>query len=1072
MNYCGHLNRILFLLTYFGLVCSGHLQAQIGTDHIRVSLDIVGGTRLGPFMHGILIEEYYDRTDFTGAGFFIAGPNKIGFAGSFTDLGVSVYLVEEGDEFTEENIRAGMFKALARDPFNPEENEGFVDVSEPVYLGFRTPATTLNPDFDGALRGIGWARVTFRALQALPGESLIQVVDHAMEYGGKGIVVGTTQLPDNQPNDSADDTKKIPLATFTESRELASFDQAWGLWKVADLDSDGKLDLIKTKSETGNEIFMQSEDGSFELSEGTIFDLGAGMTFGDVDGDGDLDVWLFQGPYSFGKRSTLWFNDGKGQFEQSAQILPEKVQATVMEDLNNDGHLDALVHVVNGAFAADVQTWLNDGSGMFSQYESLNIPCFEFHTPVGLGDANGDGFLDLFYGCGVDLRLAINQGNGRFVAQEEIYSGSGLFWANVGRCLELGDFDQDGDLDVVIPNSELKNELWLNDGEGNLIFSNAELGSKGQCVTSGDIDQDGDLDLLFTFQEGGVARLYINEGAGSFREGFEISRIASFDQPEMVDIDQDGDVDLLVKKNHSVMAYLNEIKFPQDNQQEDNVIEIPDEALRAKMLAVLGLPTNASITERNIREINDLNLDISNLGGSVLKQIGDFTGLEKATQLTSLNISGQVNFEMELLNHFPKLKKLEARQLQIQEFVLPAGLVSLEELDLSFNRIVSADLNLATENLSALNFSYNMLSEFSVPLHLNNLKKLQLDGNQLLMFQMEGDGWQMEYLSLDSNQLRSIELPQGLGNLTHLSLGSNRLTSLVLPAGLDNLTTLHLSDNWLASVQAEDEMPSLKNLFMWGARNRPDDFLFLNRMPGLDGLNVNGDTLDFSALPKPIASLTALTIRLARKRFFQLPPGYVHLEHFQIDFTLLDEVVLPNDLSSLSVLVLNGGKVGRLNLPDGMTSLESLQLWNNGLTELELPEDLRQLTGLGLGGNELKRLTIPISLGSASASGVTVNLTGNPLMKLDISEHWNGDLTFDQGLFREGQNRFDHEMGFDLEMDLYSPGTFMVQRTVDFKRWTNVQEIQSGEPPAHIHVQHEEARKYPMSFYRIVKKQR
>ena len=79
-----------------------------------------------------------------------------------------------------------------------------------------------------------------------------------------------------------------------------------------------------------------------------------------------------------------------------------------------------------------------------------------------------------------------------------------------------GDFDMDGDLDVVTANTESAAEIWLNDGTGVFTDSGQRL-ERSAMVEVADLDADGALDII-TSLWGGPLRIWWNDGSGGFSE--------------------------------------------------------------------------------------------------------------------------------------------------------------------------------------------------------------------------------------------------------------------------------------------------------------------------------------------------------------------------------------------------------------------------------------------------------------------------------------------------------------------------------------------------------------------------
>ncbi len=197
----------------------------------------------------------------------------------------------------------------------------------------------------------------------------------------------------------------------------------------------------------------------------------------------------------------------------------------------------------------------------FTEVET-DLPQLE-NTTLEWGDFDSDGDLDLLL-CGqTDLpsdsqRYTINvcvNRDGQFDTVMEVYSGS------YPRAATWGDFDSDGDLDIL-PTMQVEA-----DTEGGVIYRNdggsfAEAGKIDNSLTSyldaawGDLDSDGDLDVAVLKNIPGSSNnaldLYYNSDTGTLTAGD--SFITSSATVNMADVDADGDLDLVTDR---MTAYIN-----------------------------------------------------------------------------------------------------------------------------------------------------------------------------------------------------------------------------------------------------------------------------------------------------------------------------------------------------------------------------------------------------------------------------------------------------------------------------------------------------------------------------------
>lgn len=249
----------------------------------------------------------------------------------------------------------------------------------------------------------------------------------------------------------------------------------------------------------------------------------------DVNKDGYLDL------LSAGR---LFFNNKDGYFTEVTQSLglSGSPRANAIVDLDNDGDEDLLYLGIAGGKS---KAYFQQTDGNFSETMLNEIPDLKGLSGFSMADINEDGYLDLFltqlwdtYPNPLPNFLFVNDSKGRFVrADERLFNPSA---DRRSRGCVFSDFDQDGDADLFVTNYFLEpDELWINEkGEFYNRASNYRIdrnntgSSHGTGCDFGDFDADGDLDLLVTqlahprfvnqYDHRGTT-VYINSGAPNFR---------------------------------------------------------------------------------------------------------------------------------------------------------------------------------------------------------------------------------------------------------------------------------------------------------------------------------------------------------------------------------------------------------------------------------------------------------------------------------------------------------------------------------------------------------------------------
>lgn len=293
------------------------------------------------------------------------------------------------------------------------------------------------------------------------------------------------------------------------------------------------------------------------LKQGTENPIGNKNTvrllISDFDGDGDLDVYAGSYLKQSGKSEFLFLNN-MGSFSEVSDNAgfkqTGKSGASAFADYDNDGFLDLYITRDGGNYL-----YHNNGDGTFSEVAGdAGIDEQSAENVAKFVDLDHDGDLDLFLGGTGRNKVFRNNSDGSF---SEMAEQIGLAGDDLNtQDMDFGDFDDDGDIDVVIVNNNGPGKLFTNLRQGRFEDITAkcglgELGNKS-AVAVGDFNNDGYLDLFFLDGEKGQHTLFENNPEGIFKQSGQTENIrkmlgtAEGKAAKFVDFDNDGHLDLLV----------------------------------------------------------------------------------------------------------------------------------------------------------------------------------------------------------------------------------------------------------------------------------------------------------------------------------------------------------------------------------------------------------------------------------------------------------------------------------------------------------------------------------------------
>jgi hypothetical protein len=258
------------------------------------------------------------------------------------------------------------------------------------------------------------------------------------------------------------------------------YDHGTGI-SVADVDSDGRLDIYFVNQVSGNELWRNLGGGRFENITATARVAVAGKvsvaaSFADIDNDGDPDLFVT----SVRGGNVLFENLGEGRFRDITEAAgvgySGHSSGAVFFDYDRDGRLDLFVANV-GRYTTNLQ------AGEFPYYL---------------------GFVDAFSGHLMPERtersiLYRNEGNNRFTDVSEAMGVVDTSWSGDATAI---DANGDGWLDLYVLNMQGHDEYYENQGgkrfvrKSREVFPRTSWGAMGVKVF--DANADGRLDLYIT----------------------------------------------------------------------------------------------------------------------------------------------------------------------------------------------------------------------------------------------------------------------------------------------------------------------------------------------------------------------------------------------------------------------------------------------------------------------------------------------------------------------------------------------------------------------------------------------
>ena len=406
-------------------------------------------------------------------------------------------------------------------------------------------------------------------------------------------------------------------AWFTQYEfEPTLLDIAWPLFSFCDYDEDLDLDIV------GTYPLFNKNDGSGNFTSMELdSDFQGKSNWADFDNDGDLDFLLLASDYHVYEDyySKILRNDDTAFSVINSDLVPIKDFVSSWSycpnpwcDFDNDGDKDLLLTGVDSLDNSTAILYTNLGNGKFDD-SGINLNG-SFYGSASWGDYNNDGYPDLIIN-GTDINgnlkttLYKNNRAGGFIEIDNTISAIQI------SSIDWGDYDADGDLDILTSKFNNKNVLTIFTNDGNDIFTEITTcidTIQAQVSRWIDLNNDGKLDIIaYTSEDFGKVFIYINKGADEFTE--IITNIDAIHNSvlNIGNYDNDGDIDFLILGYYAPYTY----KFRNNSNTINSKPTIPSGLNAIRQGTAMHLYWNSSTDNETAQKSLSYNVRIGSYPG-------------------------------------------------------------------------------------------------------------------------------------------------------------------------------------------------------------------------------------------------------------------------------------------------------------------------------------------------------------------------------------------------------------------------------------------------------------------------
>ncbi len=409
-----------------------------------------------------------------------------------------------------------------------------------------------------------------------------------------------------------------------ENKNILSFDYYFNGAGVAigDINNDDLPDIFFSGNEVNNKLYLNKGNMKFEdISEKAGVNQGKkwgnGVTMADVNGDGNLDIYLTQGGSKFtpwsDKKNLLLINNGDLTFTESAEaygLADENIGTqSAFFDYDKDGDLDCFIlneskytlvthdkifkdlKIKKNLEQASSQLYRNDNGKFTNVTEAAGVLNWGFGLGLAVSDINDDGWPDVYVANDYSVPdfVYINNGDGTFTDQVKDLTKQISFYS---MGVDIADMNNDGLKDIAVVDMAADDHI-----RDKTLMASMDIPTFWYYINT----RNYHYQYMFN-------ALQINNGNGTFSNIANMAGVSRTDwswASLLADFDNDGHKDFFVSNGFRRYARDNDFRIAMEKSREANGGTVPFDQRQKfyDMMPTIKLPNRMYRNDGNLKFI-------------------------------------------------------------------------------------------------------------------------------------------------------------------------------------------------------------------------------------------------------------------------------------------------------------------------------------------------------------------------------------------------------------------------------------------------------------------------------------